>query len=209
MKGYYDFELNLEEMLEGNGLVDEHFRLKDLQSRKLYLNGEISMMNVEDTIKHIIRYNTEDKGKAYEGRTPIILYISSNGGEVYAGFELIDVILNSMTPVYTVNMGYQFSMGFLIGLAGHKRFATQNAKYLWHDGISGVFNSSAKVRDEIEFQNRNEAKIRQYVLDRTRITPELYDAKTRIEWYMFSEEARDLGVTDFVIGEDCSLDAII
>lgn len=209
MSKYYDFAIDLEGMLNENGMVDEHFRLKDLQNRRLFLSGEISMYSVEEVVKHILRFNIDDIGVDVEKRKPIILYLSSNGGEVYAGFELIDVIKTSKTPVYTINLGYQFSMGFLIGLAGHKRFATQNAKYLWHDGISGTMNSSAKVRDEIEFQARNEERIKHFVLEHTKITQELYDSKFRVEWYMFADEAKDLGVVDEIVGIDCDIDSII
>lgn len=116
---------------------------------------------------------------------------------------------DSKTPVYTINLGYQFSMGFLLGLCGHKRFATKNAKFLWHDGTSGALNSSAKVRDEIEFQSRNEDRVRQYVLEHTKIDPELYDSKLRVEWYMFADEAKELGVVDYIVGVDCDIDEII
>lgn len=208
-KNYYDFDVDFETILVENALLDECFRLKDLQNRKLYLNCGIDLCSIEDIVKHIIRYNVEDMGIPVEQRKPIKLYITSPGGDVYAGFELVDAIENSKTPVYTINMGYQFSMGFLLGLSGHKRFATKHAKFLWHDGTSGTMNSTAKVRDEMEFQNRNEDRIRQYILDHTKIDPELYDSKLRVEWYMFAEEAKELGVVDYIVGVDCDMDEII
>lgn len=208
-KTYYDFDVDFEAILIENALLDECFRLKDLQNRKLYLNSGIDLCSIEDIVKHIIRYNVEDKDIPVEERKPIKLYITSNGGDVYAGFELIDIIENSKTPVHTINLGYQFSMGFLLGLCGHKRFATKNAKFLWHDGTSGALNSSAKVRDEIEFQSRNEDRVRQFVLEHTKIDPELYDSKLRVEWYMFADEAKELGVVDYIVGVDCDMDEII
>lgn len=208
-KNYYDFDVDFETILIENALLDECFRLKDLKNRKLYLNSGIDLCAIEDIVKHIIRYNVEDKGIPVEERTPIMLYITSPGGDVYAGFELIDVIDNSKTPVYTINLGYQFSMGFLLGLAGHKRFASKHSKFLWHDGTSGALNSSAKVRDEIEFQSRNEDRVRQFILSRTKIDPELYDSKLRVEWYMFADEAKELSVVDYIIGVDCDIDEII
>lgn len=208
-KNYYDFDVDFETILIENALLDDCFRLKDLKSRKLYLNSGIDLCTVEDIVKHIIRYNVEDKDIPVEERKPIKLYITSNGGDVYAGFELIDVIENSKTPVHTINLGYQFSMGFLLGLSGHKRFASKHSKFLWHDGTSGTLNSTAKVRDEMEFQNRNEDRIRQFILDHTKIDPDLYDSKLRVEWYMFADEAKELGVVDYIIGVDCDMDAII
>lgn len=208
-KSYYDFDVDFEAILMENAMLDECFRLKDLKSRKLYLNCGVDLCAIEDIVKHIIRYNVEDKGIPVEERKPIQLYITSPGGDVYAGFELIDVIENSKTPVHTINMGYQFSMGFLLGLAGHKRFATKNSKFLWHDGTHGTLNSSAKVRDEMEFQSRNEGRIREYILEHTKIDPALYDSKLRVEWYMFADEAKELGVVDYIVGIDCDMDEII
>lgn len=206
---YYDFEINLESILVESGLIDECFRLRDLKNRRLFLNTEIDMCSVEDVVKHILRYNIDDRDVPVEERHPIVLYVSSNGGDIYSGFELIDTIICSKTPVYTVNMGYQFSMGFLIGLSGHKRFATQHAKYLMHDGTNMAWNSSAKVRDEIEFQNRNEERIKEFVLSHSKIDRELYDSKFRVEWYMFADEAKELGIVDYIVGVDCDIDAII
>lgn len=69
--------------------------------------------------------------------------------------------------MYTVNLGYQYSMGFLIGLAGHKRFAVPNAKFLMHDGSNFIWDSGAKAQDKMEFQKKVEARIRQYVVERS------------------------------------------
>lgn len=208
-KGYYDFEIDLDEALVENGLVEEIFYLRDLKQRKLFLNADIDQFTVADAVKHIMQFNKEDIGIEVGKRAPIILYVTSNGGAVDAGFELIDIILNSKTPVYTVNLGYQYSMGFLIGLAGHKRFATRNAKFLMHDGSNFVFGSGTKVQDQMEFQKRVEARIKDYILSRSRLTSEEYDNKLRVEWYLFADEAKEKGFTDYIIGVDCEIDDMI
>ena len=148
-------------------------------------------------------------GKAPDTRVPILLYVVSNGGEVDSGFELIDVIQSSKTPVYTINLGYQYSMGFLIGLAGHKRFATKNAKYLMHDGSNFVYNSGAKAQDQMEFNRKVEERVKQYILSRSNVTSSEYDSKLRVEWYLFADEAKEKGFVDYIIGEDCDIDSVI
>lgn len=208
-KGYYDIELSIEQALIDAGLVDELFYLQDLKQRKLFLNVDVEQLSIAEIVKHIMQFNKEDKGIAPEERTPILLYVTSNGGEVDSGFELIDVILNSKTPVYTINLGYQYSMGFLIGLAGHKRYAMGNAKFLMHDGSNFIYNSGAKAQDQMEFQKRIEERIKQYVLSRSNVTSEEYDSKLRIEWYLFADEAKDKGFVDFIIGKDCDIDEIV
>lgn len=208
-KGYYDFEVDLEQILLDAGMVDEIFYLNDLKQRKLFLNVDIDQLAVANIAKHIMQYNKEDKGIAPESRQPILLYVISNGGEVDSGFELIDIIRNSKTPVHTINLGYQYSMGFLIGLAGHKRFAMPNAKFLMHDGSNFIYNSGAKAQDQMEFQKKVEDRVKQYILSRSRLTSEEYDSKLRVEWYLFSNEAKEKGFVDYIIGEDCDIDEII
>lgn len=206
---YYDIEIDAEAILLKGGVVEEIFYLKDLKQRKLFISSNIAQETIEDAVRHIMQFNREDYEIPPEKRKPIVLYVSSDGGDVDAGFELIDVIMNSTTPVYTVNLGYQYSMGFLIGIAGHKRFAMPNAKFLLHDGSNFVFDSGAKAQDRMEFNKKMEGRIKEYILSRSKLTSEEYESKYRVEWYMFSDEAKEKGFVDYIIGEDCKLDEVV
>lgn len=207
--GYYDVELDVEEVILKGGLLEDVFYLKDLKQRKLFISDEISEKTVGDTVRHIMQLNREDHPIPPEDRVPILLYVSSNGGDVDAGFKLIDAIQCSKTPVYTINLGYQYSMGFLIGLAGHKRYATKNAKFLMHDGTNFVWDSGAKAQDRMEFNKKLEERMKEYILSRSKLTEEEYNSKFRIEWYMFSDEAKEKGFVDYIIGEDCDIDEVV
>jgi len=208
-RGYYDVDVEIEKALMDGALVGELLYYKDLKQRKLFLSEDVSQYSIGEIAKHILQYNREDVGKKIKDRQPIMLYIASNGGEVDAGFELIDVIISSKTPVYTINMGYQYSMGFLIGLAGHKRYAFAHSKFLMHDGSNFIYNSGAKAQDQMEFNRRVEERIKKYVLSMSKVTSEEYDSKLRIEGYLFSDEAKEKGVVDYIIGEDCDIEDII
>ncbi len=209
LNGYKEIEIDFEGIMTESGLVMDMLHLNDLKQRKLYLNDGIDKDSVMEIIQHIIRYNVEDKGNDVEKRKPILLYVTSNGGSVDAGYELIDMITASKTPVYTINLGFQYSMGFLIGIAGHKRFAMPNAKFLHHDGYNAAYDSGSKVQDRIKFDARVDDRTKEYVLSRSNITPDEYDANLRVEWYMFADEAKQKGFVDYIIGEDCDMDAII
>lgn len=208
-KGYYDIDIAIEKTLLDSGMVDELFYLQDLKQRKLFLNSDIDQYTVADIVKHIMQINKEDKGIEPEKRKPILLYVTSNGGEIDSGFELIDVIMNSKTPVYTINLGYQYSMGFLIGLAGHKRYATRNAKFLHHDGTNVIINSGTKAKDQMEFQDKIEVRIKEYVIKKTKVTEDEYETHMRQEWYLFADEAKKYGMVDYIIGTDCDIDDIV
>lgn len=192
-----------------SGMVEDIFYLKDLKQRKLFIATNISQETIEDAVRHIMQFNREDADIPVAERKPIIIYVSSNGGDVDSGFELIDVITNSKTPVYTVNLGYQYSMGFLIGLAGHKRYAMPNAKFLLHDGNNFIVDSGAKAQDRMEFNRKMETRIKEYIIAQSRLTAEEYESKYRVEWYMFSDEAKEKGFVDYIIGEDCEIDDVV
>lgn len=206
---YYDIEVDVDSILLDGGMIEEIFHLQDLKQRKLFLNTNIDQLSVSDIVKHIMQFNKEDIGIEPSKRQPILFYVTSNGGEVDSGFELIDVIQNSKTPVYTINLGYQYSMGFMIGLAGHKRFATKNAKFLIHDGSNFVYNSGAKAQDQMEFNRRIEARIKEYILSKSKLSSEEYDSKLRVEWYLFADEAKEKGFVDYILGLDCDIDEVI
>lgn len=207
-KGYYEIDFDFDELPKGSPLEDR-FYMQDLKQRKLTLNSDVDQFSVSEIVKHILQFNADDKEVPVEERKPILLYVCSNGGEVDSGFELIDVIIASKTPIYTINLGYQYSMGFLIGLAGHKRFAAKNAKFLMHDGSNFIYNSGAKAQDQMEFQRRVETRVKNYIIERSSLTSEEYDSKLRVEWYLFADEAKEKGFTDCIIGVDCDLDAVV
>lgn len=207
-KGYYDIIIDISDLLE-NATVEEAFFLQDLRQRKLFLEAEVSVDNVFHIVKNIMQYNAEDKDIPVEERRPILLYIASPGGSVDAGYQVIDVIKNSITPVYTINIGYWYSMGFLIGISGHKRFALPNSKLLLHDGSNFVYDSGAKVQDRLEFSKREEERTKKFVLENTNISEEEYDNNYRVEWYMFADEAKEKGCIDYIIGVDCSMDEVV
>lgn len=208
-KGYFDIEVDENDaVVMGAGLWNI-FTVKDLAQRKLFLNDAIMDLSANEITHHIMQYNREDKDIPIEKRQPIILYVSSTGGEIDAGFEIIDVIKMSKTSVHTVNIGGACSMAFLIMLAGNKRYSFPNAKFLMHDGSNFICNSGAKARDEMEFQCHVEERIKKYVLENSSLSEREYEEKFRKEWYMFADEAKKYGFVDEIIGQSESIDSIV
>lgn len=210
-KMYDDATCEIETYLIENGMIDDLLYWKDINKRVLYIDSDITVTSALDVIKHILRYNQEDDANNLQpcDRKPIRIFLSTYGGEIDAGFGLIDVIVNSATPVYTINLSCCYSMGFLIGLAGHKRYGMPNSKFLLHDGSSFVYNSSEKVQDYMDFSKSVDKKIKDYVLNRTKISSKAYNANKRKEWYMLAEEAKEKLVIHYIIGEDIPLSEIL
>lgn len=189
----------------------------DLESRRLYLRGEISGAencdsigpSIDELVDGIRRFNREDEGKSKDDRTPIRLFIDSPGGDTPAGFKLVDAIATSETPVYTINESRCYSMAFLIFICGSKRFATPKATFLMHDGVMFFGNSANKAFDAADFYKRfEEETVKAHILQYSRMTGKEYEELRLKEYYMMTEEAMKHGFLDQVISSEnknCSI----
>ena len=193
-----------------NMCYSDKYEIMELNERHLYINSIIDEVVIDTIVYHILRYNREDIGIPKEERKPIKLYINSNGGDVYNGWGLISAITSSITPIYTINQGMCASMAFLIFIAGEKRYSMENSVFLMHEGFTGGFDNTSKMRDRMEFEtNQLEEHTKKFVLKQTSIDDKYYDLKYRIEWYMLPIEAKENGICDYIVGKDCSIDEIL
>jgi ATP-dependent Clp protease protease subunit len=181
--------------------VDELLYSQQLENRELYLPEVIEDDVIQEIVQHIYRYNKEDSGKPVEERLPIKLYINCYGGDLVACNSIIDTMDLSKTPVYTYNLGKAFSAGGLILMAGHKRYTYKNSVVLIHQGSTGASGTTGQVIDQVEFQKRQEERVKAYILGKTTITPEQYKDKYKEEWFFFGDESIAFGVTDELISE--------
>ena len=187
------------------------YEMEDLEERRLYINSGIDEEVIDTIVYHIMRYNREDKDiEDASKRTPIKLYINSVGGDTYNGYALISAIQSSITPIYTINQGMCASMAFLIFIAGDERFSMKNSTFLMHEGMNGGFDNTSKMRERIEYETGElERLTKDFVLENTKITNELYDEKYRAEWYMLPTKAKEYGIVDYIVGVDCTIDEIL
>lgn len=192
-----------------NYCYEDKYYIEEVAERRLFLNNEVEEYVVGDLVRHILRYNRLDKGIPVEERKPIIIYINTPGGVVTDGYCLIDAIVASKTPVYTVNIGTAYSMGFLIFIAGHKRIAMPSSTFLCHDGSAFAWDSTNKLKDRVDFEGGEmEEHTKNYIISRTNISSDLYEANKRKEWYFYPQAAKEYGVVTHIVGEDCDIDFI-
>lgn len=168
--------------------------VKDNNSRNIVLSSDITASSVADIIESILDINTLDD--EFEGdlqdyhREPIKLVVNSFGGSVYDGFALIAAIEHSKTPIHGYCYGSAMSMGFIIYISTHIRFAHKTSTLMYHE-ISDVFwGNITGAKQNIKECERIQKVYDDYVLSRTKIpVDKMNDYKARKDdWYMSAQE---------------------
>lgn len=90
----------------GAGLLAHH---------KHFLVGQINSESVTRAVQWIIYENTQPTRPDH-----LTMYINSEGGDLYDTFALIDIMLSSLIPVYTVGIGSVMSAAGLIVACGER-----------------------------------------------------------------------------------------
>lgn len=167
------------------------------------LNRNIVLTDIDTSIgdsvnSYIQFFNRIDQEKKIDvnKRTPIKIYIDSNGGSLTACFTIIDAITMSKTPVWTINIGKAYSAGFFIFITGHKRFAYPNSSFLFHEGSTGIYQDANKFKNYADFYKQQLEQLRAITLEHTQIEPEEYDKHVKDDWWFDVNEALKYGVTD-------------
>ena len=115
---------------------------------------------------------------------------------------MVDIIEYSKTEIHTISTGSSMSMGFIILLAGHKRFATKYSTIMIHEIASFVYDKLEGIKLEVAEKTRlQETILDKIVLDKTNITLDqlLQHRERKSEWYITPQEAKKLDIIDNII----------
>lgn len=199
-------------LLTGGGNDDLYTEIikENLANRVLIFNDEVNDSLVENYIMYILKWNREDKDIDPSKRKKITIILNSPGGDCMIGFGgMVNCIEQSKTPIVAVGMGLVASMAFHIYITCKERFAFEDTIFLLHDGEQSAASSGGKFKDIARFFENMDNRTKQHVLKYTDIDDEFYDEHQDREFYMYSDEAKDLGCVDKIIGVDCTIDEVI
>jgi ATP-dependent Clp protease protease subunit len=178
--------------------------LYDEENRSFYLFSEIDNTSISAIYAQMMKVIMEDdlmdeQIKGYE-RPPIKLFVNSHGGTLCDMWALIDIMLNSKTPIHTYCTGYAESAGLKIFLAGSKRYVTKHATLMYHQLSSwpqGKYQDLHENQKELEWQQN---AIEEYICSRTRIKhAKLKEVRERRQdWNIHAHEAIKLGIADAI-----------
>ena len=169
-----------------------------LKDRIILLNGDIKENIIEKV--SIPLFNMSNA----HPRTPIKIFINSDGGSVEDGQVVVDMIQQVKTPVITVGMGKVMSMAFDIFLAGDMRIAHPGTIFMCHSGYNGIFDRMPMINDIAALHKKYFERWARFYASRTKWS---YDKWYEVldsgkDFYFFAEEAQKIGiVTDITPNE--------
>jgi len=193
-------EQELQQLLSPKAGVDPalfHY-YEGLKKRSFYFTEEVDSYMLETVGIPLMEADKKDP------ETPITIYINTPGGDVFSGFAICNIIENLKAPTTIVVLGYAYSMGAMMLIAGAnkpniKRQAYKFSTGLIHGGSSLISGTSSQVKDFYKFQERFEKQIEEFVIERTTLTEEEYQKVDREELYMTSQEMLDKGLIDEIV----------
>ena len=166
---------------------------------KVYFRDVINEHTMSELCKELNRVDEElfYMSKDYSLPTiPIYLFITTDGGEVYAVLRAIDCISQLTSPVYTIVDGLVASAGTLLSIVGKKRFIQPSGYMLIHQLRSNVWGKMKDIEDEVE----NLKKLMMYIVKlyskKTNISSEQLEKMLKNECILEADECIKNGLVD-------------
>lgn len=193
-------ELDLNELLSGGSLPDPvmYQYYKNLEKRKIVINDAIGAEIVEMVILPLLEMDNDGSGE------PIEIVLCTCGGSLFDGMALCDVIDNLKCPTTITVITYAYSMGGIILMAGYNnpnvtKRCFKHSTALLHSGSTYLEGHSTGVKDQFEFHQKFEEKIKEYTISHSKISMDEYEKMERYEWYMTSDTMLEKGLVDSII----------
>jgi len=171
--------------------------IRKISNRKVYFFGDVNKISVLSAICQINFLEKIDPGKDIE------IVINSGGGSVTDCFALIDAMNISNCDFKILVLGMAASAACLIASNGTKgkRFAGQNAEFMFHEIISEI--PPAKTSEVVHYEKgivriqKRFSRVFSKNVDRSEkeIQDMFYKEK---EKFMTANEARGFGIIDYV-----------
>lgn len=166
------------------------------------IDPQHDLVIINDTIDQ----KTSDKAvlkihelQAFNKDKPIYMLLDSPGGEVIEGARVIDAMVASKRPIYTVAVGETASMAAIIHSFGEKRYMLPNAILMYHT-ISGSYSGDiVRVQSRLKMARGLQDRYVKHICSVSNVTPEELNQKMMDEWWVNSDEAEERKLVDELI----------
>jgi len=172
------------------GLLD-YYQLAE--KRIFYIDYEIDMAILE-VQRNIILINIADKDIPVEERIPIKILIDCPGGLLSETMSVASAMVQSKTPIITINMADAYSGGAILLMAGHKRYAMPYSKAMLHTGSGGTSGTFEQTEEQQKMYKRQVEDMGKFILARTGMDEKVFKRNKTKDWYMSTEDQIKYGL---------------
>lgn len=135
-----------------------------------------------------------ETSEAQEELEPIVLNISSRGGEIEAMFACVDLLEGSGMPIITNVNGYCYSSALPLFLSGDIRTAGRNSLFMYHKCSYGIDGTILNHQQQLELSHKMQSKFDSLITEKCSIEQDKLDAHKHEDWYFDVNEAIEMGV---------------
>ncbi|RMG31237.1 MAG: ATP-dependent Clp endopeptidase proteolytic subunit ClpP [Gammaproteobacteria bacterium] len=184
----------IEQTSRGERAYDIYSRL--LKERVVFAVGPIEDYMANLIVAQLLFLESENPDK------DIHLYINSPGGSVTAGLAIYDTMQFIKPDVSTMCVGQAASMGaiLLAGGAKGKRYCLPHSRVMIHQPLGGFQGQASDIQIHAEEILLIRDKLNRILSKHTGQPLEKIERDTDRDNFMSSEEARDYGLIDVVLG---------
>jgi len=145
--------------------------------------------------------------KLFSGTDDIYIYISSNGGSVFAGNNLIDVI-ETLTENKIRNIiciaDKAASMAFAILQSCPTRYVTKNSVLMQHQMSTMIHGSLYNINSHVDFINNIEKRMVKIQSSRLGLTEDEFVDKIAHDYWLYGEDIIDNNAADEIVHIICT-----
>ena len=183
----------IEKTSMGERAYDIYSRL--LKERIIFLGGPIDGDVANLVVAQLLFLASEDPKK------DISFYINSPGGQVSAGFAILDTMNHIQPHVSTVCVGMAASMAAVLLSAGEKgkRYALPNAEIMIHQPHGGAEGQAADIEITAKQIIKMRERLNKILAKNTGQKLDRIEKDVDRDYFMAADEALKYGVIDKVL----------
>jgi ATP-dependent Clp protease, protease subunit len=166
-----------------------------LKGRIIIMGSQVNEQSANLTIAQLLYLNREDP------KTPLQMYISSPGGEVYAGLGIYDTMQQIAAPVSTVAVGRTASFGTVLLTAGQTgmRHALPTATIHMHQPLGGAQGQVSDMMIQVNEYVRLKEEVNNIFVKHTGQDRSVIERDTDRDFFLTANQAVEYGLIDSVL----------
>ena len=168
------------------------------ENRIFYIDYEIDM-GILEVQRDIILINIADKDIPVEERIPIKILIDSPGGLLSETMSVASTMVQSKTPIITINMADCYSGGAILLMSGHKRYAMPYSKAMIHTGSGGTSGTFEQTEEQQKNYKRQVEDMGKFIIARTGMDEKVFKRNKSKDWYLMPEDQLKYGLVHEIV----------